>query len=131
VTAYDTNFDRKNLDFDSGDPIPGAHVKAIYEELGQQPRGTSDSVRSRIDLLSNVLASKANLGHTHAGTEIVSGRINTEILGSGTAGSGTFLRGDGVWASVAASLPGIIVLDAGAAVPSGTPVGTIILRRAS
>jgi hypothetical protein len=40
-----------------------------------------------------------NLFHNHAATEIISGTIATARLGSGTANSTTFLRGDQTWAT--------------------------------
>lgn len=47
--------------------------------------------------------------HTHNSTDIVSGIIATARLGSGTASSSTFLRGDGSWQtiSVTAALSGL------------------------
>jgi parallel beta-helix repeat protein len=38
------------------------------------------------------------VGHTHAGAEITSGTVATARLGSGTANSSSFLRGDSTWA---------------------------------
>ncbi len=45
------------------------------------------------------LAGKANTTHSHAAGDITSGTMSTARLGSGTANSSTFLRGDGTWAS--------------------------------
>ncbi len=44
----------------------------------------------------------AAASHNHAATEITSGTVGTARLGSGTANSGTYLRGDQTWAAVAA-----------------------------
>lgn len=42
----------------------------------------------------------ATNGHVHAGEDITSGTVGTARLGSGTANSSVFLRGDGTWATV-------------------------------
>lgn len=47
----------------------------------------------------------ATASHTHAASAITSGTIDTARLGSGTANSSSFLRGDQTWASVIA--PGV------------------------
>ena len=44
------------------------------------------------------------LGHTHAATDIVSGTIATARLGSGTANSSSFLRGDQTWQTISSGV---------------------------
>lgn len=55
----------------------------------------------------------ATLAHVHAGSDITSGTIGTARLGSGTANSGTYLRGDQTWSAVTATVnstgfPGVV-----------------------
>lgn len=45
----------------------------------------------------------ATVSHVHAGSDITSGTVGTARLGSGTANSGTYLRGDQTWAAVSGS----------------------------
>ncbi|MGY6522017.1 MAG: hypothetical protein ACXIUD_09830 [Mongoliitalea sp.] len=49
-------------------------------------------------------SSFAASSHTHNASDITSGLINTARLGSGTANSNVFLRGDGVWAAAEGSV---------------------------
>lgn len=61
--------------------------------------GITGSLSSQTDLQS-ALNAKANTSHTHVAGDIVSGTFATARLGTGTANSGSWLRGDGAWASL-------------------------------
>lgn len=50
----------------------------------------------------------ATLAHVHAGSDITSGTIGTARLGSGTANSGTYLRGDQTWAAAGATTVDVV-----------------------
>ena len=67
--------------------------------------GVTSAIQTQLD-------GKAAASHTHAAADINSGTIATARLGSGTANSSTFLRGDQTWATP----------SGGAGVPAGAVV---------
>lgn len=70
-------------------------------------------------------SSFANASHTHAASDIASGTVATARLGSGTANSTTYLRGDQTWATVTASeTVQNSICDGRLTLTSGTPVLT-------
>lgn len=127
--TYSDEFTNKGTIFDNGDTINGSHVRDLYEELGDNPSGAHADVTARLTATDTVIAGKAAASHTHSASQITSGVLDPARVASGTPTAGTFLRGDGVWASPDLSVAGLIVLGADEPVPSDTPAGTRILRR--
>ena len=90
------------------------------------------------DALTAADIGAATTSHTHAASDITSGTIATARLGSGTANSTTYLRGDQTWATVTAGVSSVNgatgdvtvqkTITSGTAAPSGGSSGDIYLR---
>lgn len=67
--------------------------------------GVVSELQSAVNAAETSLAGKADAAHTHDASALVSGVVATTRLGSGTADSTKFLRGDQTWTTVTATVP--------------------------
>jgi len=85
---------------------------------------TADTAKPVSTAQQTALDLKAATVHVHAGADISTGTVGTARLGTGTASSTTFLRGDQTWATPAggggASIPWSAILT-----PPGVQVGVL------
>lgn len=84
------------------------------------PVGGGSATIASIPGLQSALNGKAATSHTHAASAIASGTVDTARLGSGTANSTTYLRGDQTWATVSTGAPASTTLVSAAAAVSVT-----------
>jgi hypothetical protein len=74
---------------------------ALTAGLATKANISHTHAQSDVTNLVSDLAGKAASTHSHAGADITSGTVATARLASGTANATTFLRGDQTWASPA------------------------------
>lgn len=96
-----------NLTISAAGSGPGEGVASVNGQIGDVVLTASDvgaapashtHTIAQVSGLQAALDGKAASSHTHSAADITSGTIARARLGSGTANSDSFLRGDGVWA---------------------------------
>ena len=103
----------------SGGSVAWGDVTGKPDEF---PPEDHDHAIADVTGLQTALDGKAASSHDHAASAITSGTVDTARLGSGTADSTKFLRGDQTWASPAGG--GSVATDAIFDAKGDLPVGT-------
>lgn len=83
------------------DPFPQYAMRHEAGGTGSAAWGDITGTLSNQTDLQSALDGKAASSHNHAASAITSGTIDTARLGSGTANSSSYLRGDQTWSTIA------------------------------
>lgn len=75
------------------------HTRNLRDKLAEVVDALNLNVYPQLRKLESEIDGKAASSHTHDAGDIASGTVATARLGSGTASSSTFLRGDQAWAT--------------------------------
>jgi microcystin-dependent protein len=92
----------------------GTYRSVTVDAKGRVTAGTNPTTLS-----GYVITDAASSTHVHSGADITSGTVSTARLGSGTADTTTFLRGDGAWSAPSAVPTGAIIPFGMNSAPSG------------
>lgn len=132
TTGNIPTFGSSNVLQDSGKTAPGGDIVGTTDIQTLTNKTVDGATPAEIGYLSGVTSSiqtqlngKAATSHTHAASDIASGTVATARLGSGTADSTTFLRGDQSWAVPTASTKITTVLS-DVSISSSTTESTLI-----
>lgn len=108
-------------------PISPTFPTEGQEDWADILNGSLDTMVTAINANETAIAGRAPLVHTHPASDINSGVLATAQLGSGTANTTTFLRGDGSWQPLGA-VPATAPADVGwylhASVSAAATAGT-------
>lgn len=102
--------------------LPAVAVLADADELYVNDGGVSSKVTSTVlgtYMQTRLAATFAAASHNHAASEITSGTVATARLGSGTANTLSYLRGDQTWVAPPEVI-GVAVGDETTAITTGT-----------
>lgn len=110
----------------------GDDLEVSSNQISMDPTGFSiiedSGLQDALYSLDQAIVGRALASHNHAAGDIASGTVATARLGSGTASSSTYLRGDQTWATISTyTLPaatsltlGGVIVGTGLSVEDGT-----------